>query len=229
MNFNTEEIKVSTPRLKGNQIHTVVFDGIEAVDLKDGLYKTLQFKFHNNEGTFTHTEFELTDDDAKEPVGQYGKQPSRLMTFMTLLRHLGNAVSPNLVALCNDKSALNNITWEQLRKKIVDAAKDGIGKETKIKLMSRMRTDANTGEQREIAEFPRYIIAYNRSGELYMQTNFIGNNTYFTNKEITRMKQAEKKPVDMAVTNSPNIDTFDTLAVTTAPKDPFDDVDIANL
>lgn len=227
MNFNTEEIKVSTPRLKGNQIHTVVFDGIEAVDLKDGLYKTLQFKFHNNEGTFTHTEFELKDEDAQETMGQFGKQPSRLMSFMTLLRHLGNAVSPNLVKLCNDKNALNNITWDQLRKKVVEAAKDGIGKETKIKLLSRMRTDPNTGEQREIAEFPRYIVAYNRQGELYMQTNFIGNNTYFTNKEITRMKQAEKKPTDMTVPTTANTDKFD---VPAAPqKDAFDDIDISNL
>ena len=211
MNFNTEEIKASAnaPRLKGNQIHTVKFKGAEAVDFKDSEYKCIRFNFANDEGTFSHTEFPLKDGDDCATDGIYGKQPSRLLCLMTFLRHLGNAVSPNLVALCNDKTALVNLSWEQFRNKVVEACKDGIDKETKIKLLTRIRTDANTGEQREEAEFPRYFLNYNRSGELYMSTNFIGNGTYFTNKELTKMKNAEKKPVDITKTTTANVDPFD--------------------
>lgn len=225
MNFNTEEIKASTPRLKGNLIHVVKFEGAEAVDFKNGEYKCIRFNFANDEGTFSHTEFPLKDGDDRDTEGMYGKQPSRLLVLMTFLRHLGNAVAPSLVAFCNDKAALTNITWEQFRNKVVEACKEGIGKETKIKLMSRIRTDNNTGQQYEEAVFPAYFLNYNRSGELYMSTNFIGNGVYFTNKELTRMKNAEKKPVDMAKTS--NTESFD-IPATTPKKDDFD-IDLENL
>lgn len=200
MNFNTEEVKVNA-QLKGNEIHTVTFDGIEAADYKDGEFQVMKIKFSNENGTFTHTVFPLRDGDDKDTEGMYGKQPSNLIAMMTLLRHLGNAVSPQLVALCNNKEVLNNLTWPQFRKKVIEAVADGVGKETKIKLLSRTRTDSNTGETVSEATFPSYFVSYTRDGRLYMRTSFIGNGIYFSDKELTRIKNSEKKPTSVSKEN----------------------------
>jgi hypothetical protein len=208
MNFNFSETaglgeSNGAQQLEGNKIHTVKFDGCEATDLKDGQYKTLRIKFSNDEGVFTHTIFEPRDGDDQDTQGTYGPNPAPLKEMITLLRHLGAAVSPNLVEALNTMP--NNLSWDQFRKKVVDASADGIGKTTKIKLFKREKTDVNTGEKRVNAEFPRYIIAYDREGKLYMRTNFIGDKTYFTTKELQKMQaEATAKPTSS--------DEFDTRA-----------------
>lgn len=220
MNFNTEEIKV-TARLAGNQVHTVKFDGIEAVDFKDGEMKALRINFSNPGGVFSHTIFPLKDGDDKDTEGLYGKNPSNLTVMMNLLRHLGNAVSPKLVEFCNNTTLLANLTWDQFRTHVVEAAKEGIGKETKIKLFSRTRTNNQTGEQYEEAVFPSYFVKYSKEGRLYFDTTFIGPNVAFTSKELDKIKKATTA-VPTPVGETPN---FGSSLIENKSED-FDNLDI---
>lgn len=229
-NFNGSEIaNVGTRgQLEGNKIHDVQFDGCEAVELKDGTMKVLRIKFSNNEGIFTHTIFEPRDGDDQDTDGMYGKNPSRIKEMMTLLRHLGAAVCPALVEYIN--SINGSITWDQIRKKIVEITTPAIGTKTKIKLLAKKRnyTDPNTGEQRERndAVFPSYFLSYSREGALYMRTKFIGPRLVFTDKELTAIKNQENaKPVSVSSTNT---DIFGAAAVATQAEDPFN-IDINEL
>lgn len=193
MNFNFSETAglgaSGSRQLEGDKIHTVKFDGCEATDYKDGQFKVLRIKFSNEDGSFAHTIFEPRPEDFQDTQGSFGPNPAVIKTVITTLRHLGVAVSPNLSKVLDELP--NNLSWDQFRNKVVEAAQDGVGKETKIKLLKRERTDPNTGEKRVEAEFPRYILSYDRSGKLYMRTNFIGKNVYFTKKELEEMQKRE--------------------------------------
>lgn len=222
MNFNGNELAglgEVRKTLEGNKIHEVTFDGCEAVEFKEGTMKVLRINFSNADGTFSHTVFEPREGDDQDTDGMYGKNPSRVKEMMTLFRHLGNAVCPELTTFVD--SINGSITWDQIRKKVVEITTPAIGNQTKIKLLSKKRTDQNTGTTYTEAVFPAFFLAYNRSGQLYMRTNFIGPKTYFLDKELTAIKKQEtEQPV--AVSNTGNIDLFDTPAVTTAAPDPFD-------
>ena len=230
-NFNGSEIAnvgASKGQLEGNKIHDVQFDGCEAVELKDGTMKVLRIKFSNDEGIFQHIIFEPRDGDDQDTDGMYGKNPSRIKEMMTLLRHLGTAVCPALVEYINSISG--NVTWDQIRKKIVEVTTPAIGTKTKVKLLAKKRnyTDPNTGEQKERIDsvFPSYFLSYNREGALYMRTKFIGSRLVFTDKELTAIKNQENaKPVSVSSTNT---DIFGAVAVATQAEDPFN-IDINEL
>lgn len=226
-NFNGSEIAnvgASKGQLEGNKIHDVQFDGCEAVELKDGTMKVLRIKFSNDEGVFNHTIFEPRDGDDQDTDGMYGKNPSRIKEMMTLLRHLGAAVCPALVEYIN--SINGSVTWDQIRKKIVEVTTPAIGTKTKIKLLAKKRTDPNTGAERSDAVFPSYFLSYNREGALYMRTKFIGPRLVFTDKELTAIKNQENaKPVSVS---SADTSIFGATAVTTQAEDPFN-IDINEL
>lgn len=198
MNFsgnNTKGLGESKSLLEGNKIHTVTFDGVEKVELKNGEWKCLRIKFSNEEGYFNHTIFEPQPGDDQETDNVFGgKNPSRVMEMMTLLRHLGAAVCPEL----NKKIDAfdNKTTWEQIRTIVVNTTTPAIGKETKIKLYKRDRVDQNTGERRSEPQFPAFFLSYSQDGRLYMRTNFIGKGIYFSDKELKQIqKQEGAKPV----------------------------------
>lgn len=226
-NFNGSEIAnvgASKGQLEGNKIHDVQFDGCEAVELKDGTMKVLRIKFSNDEGVFNHTIFEPRDGDDQDTDGMYGKNPSRIKEMMTLLRHLGAAVCPALVEYIN--SINGSVTWDQIRKKIVEVTTPAIGTKTKIKLLAKKRTDPNTGAERSDAVFPSYFLSYNREGALYMRTKFIGPRLVFTDKELTAIKNQENaKPVSVS---SADTSIFGATAITTQAEDPFN-IDINEL
>jgi hypothetical protein len=119
-------------------------------------------------------------------------------------------------------SISGNITWDQIRKKVVEVTTPAIGTQTKIKLLTRKRVDNNTGETHYEATFPSYFLGYSREGRLYMKTNFIGPKTYFLDKELTAIKKQEtEKPVAIS-NNTGNLDAFDAPAASTAAPDTFD-------
>jgi hypothetical protein len=226
-NFNGSEIAnvgASKGQLEGNKIHDVQFDGCEAVEFKDGTMKVLRINFSNDEGTFQHTIFEPRDGDDQDTDGMYGKNPSRIKEMMTLLRHLGAAVCPALVEYIN--SINGSVTWDQIRKKIVEVTTPAIGTKTKIKLLAKKRTDPNTGAERNDAVFPSYFLSYSREGSLYMRTKFIGPRLVFTDKELTAIKNQETaKPVSVS---SADTNIFGAAAVATQAEDPFN-IDINEL
>jgi hypothetical protein len=100
-----------------------------------------------------------------------------------------DAVNPKLGKQIDAKEkSIGAANWEDLRTLICKATAPGIGTVTKIKLIRN-----NKGE----AIFP-YFAAYSRAGDLYMQTNFIGDQVYFTNKELEKIKKvAAAKPTTM--------------------------------
>lgn len=206
MNFNFNGLDIanvgtSKSQLEGNKIHDVQFDGCEAVELKEGTMKVLRIKFSNEEGVFTHTIFEPREGDDKDTDGMFGKNPSRILEMMTLFRHLGAAVCPELVEYIN--SIKGSVTWDQIRKRIVEITTPAIGTKTKIKLLAKKRVDPNTGVERNDAVFPSYFLSYSREGSLYMRTKFIGSRLVFTDKELTAIKNQENaQPVKVSNVNT---------------------------
>lgn len=173
-------------QLEGNAIHTVIFDGCEARDI-DGKqdptkkFKVLDIKFSSNDGYFTETIWEPTNNDMEDRQGPYGAQPSNFKAMMYKFKHLIDAVNPALAAkIDSGEQKLSANTWDGLRTLIVQATTPGIGKETKIKLIKN-----NKGE----AIFP-YFANYDRNGKFYMSTNFIGDNIFWTSRELTKMQNA---------------------------------------
>lgn len=193
MNFNfntTAGISQSNSKkvLEGNKIHEVTFEGCEARDIQgvqdpSKVFHVLDIKFANDEGYFTHTIWEPRDSDMEDTQGAFGPQPSRVKCMMLTLKHLIDAVNPELgKQIDNKEKSLATASWDALRKLMVTATETGKGTTTKIKLMK-----TKTGE----ATFPGFVANYNRNGVLYMRTNFIGNNIFFTNKELDQIKKQE--------------------------------------
>jgi hypothetical protein len=205
MNFDFEStagVSQSSTRkpLEGNMIHDVIFDGCEARDFtgtqdSSKQFLVLEIKFHNDDGYFTHTIWEPREEDLKDREGAFGMQPSNFKVMMYTLKHLIDAVNPELgKAIDNKEKNLNTTSWDSLRKLMVQATDPGKGTQTKIKLVKN-----NKG----VATFP-FFAAYNKEGKLYMQTNFIGKNIFFTNKELDRIAKAtEAKPTDVLSLDAP--------------------------
>lgn len=214
MNFNFEEtagVSQSSTRkpLEGNLIHEVIFDGCEARDFagtqdSSKQFHVLEIKFHNDNGYFTHTIWEPREEDTKDREGAFGMQPSNFKVMMYTLKHLIDAVNPELGKKIDSKEVkLTFESWDALRRYMVDNTAPGVGSTTKIKLVKN-----NKGE----AMFP-YFLNYNREGKLYMSTNFIGNGVFFTTKELDRIKKSETaKPTPV----STDLGSF-TLPASSAP------------
>lgn len=191
MNFDFEStagVSQSSTRkpLEGNMIHEVIFDGCEARDFTGAQdsskqFHVLEIKFHNDNGYFTHTIWEPREEDLKDREGAFGMQPSNFKVMMYTLKHLIDAVNPELGKKIDNKEVkLSAESWDALRKAMVENTAPGIGVSTKIKLIKN-----NKGE----AMFP-YFLNYNKEGKLYMATNFIGNGVFFTTKELDKIKKA---------------------------------------
>lgn len=213
------------PSLPGNEIHVVKFDGAEAPEFqgkKDPTmnYKVLRLKFSNDEGTFEHTIFEPREQDFERGENTFERDgstnkiptPSNVESFMLLLKHLIDAILPDLAAkIDSGEQPLGGKDWDQLRNNMVKVLEKGVGVETSIKLI----TD-NKGEPR----FPGFFAAVNKEGKAYIRNNFIGKNLGFTAYEKTRIKnQTSAKPT--------NTESFDLSPVEVGGLDM--DFDVSNL
>ena len=207
MNFNFEETAGSSQSgvrkiFDGNAIYDVTFDGCEARDIQGvqdptKTFHVLDIKFSNDDGMFTHTEFEPSPEDMQDTTSAFGyPQPSRVKSMMLLFKHLIDAVNPDLgKALDNKEKTLNTTSWDALRKLMVAATDPGKGTQTKIKLFKNKNGKA---------VFPGFFANYSKEGKLYMNTNFIGKNIFFTNKELDRIAKAtEAKPTDSISLDGP--------------------------
>lgn len=201
----------SRKSLEGNAIHRVTFDGIEMKDVEGKqahnagtIYKMLEIKFSNEEGTFTHGVFEVTADDMKDRESQYGPQPGNGIVTMKTFRHLIDAINPKLGEEIDAKTkTLGAATWDGLRKLLVEITTPSIGVTTNIKLIKNKKGQAI---------FP-YAFAYNKDKVLYMKGNFIGEKVFFSDKEQTQIKkEATAKPtpaggvLNLDMSSSPSVD-----------------------
>lgn len=201
MNFNFNETagatqSTSLPQLKGNDIHEVTFKGCELreiVGVKDPSmkYNVLDIKFSNDKGYYTETIFEPKDGDQKrlenEMNGKKYIKPSNLENMMLEFKHLIDAVNPELgVQIDNKEKAIGANSWDGLRKLMVEATKPGIGKTTKIKLITKK--DGNP-------RFPYFSIVDKDTNRAVIAGNFIGDNLYFSTYEQQQIaKAANAKP-----------------------------------
>ena len=202
MNFNFSDAVNSQNsgrvQLSGDAIHEVTFDGCEARDFESTqnpgqMFHVLEIKFSNKDGQFTHTVWEPKDADFEDRQGAFGAQPSNVATMVYLFKHLLDAVNPEASEKINKGELKMEVTptnWNVVRKFMVENTEPGKGKVTKIKLVKK-----NNGD----AMFP-YFLNYNRDGKLYMNTNFIGDNIFFTTKELQRISRAQAaKPTSQSM------------------------------
>lgn len=185
----------SKPLLEGNKIHTVKFLGCERRTIQgkkdpNATYDVLEIKFENEKGTFTHTIWALTDESKyKDSISPNGiKNPSEATTVKYLFFHLLKAINPELSAKIESgekklpfKPGTPAEIWEQLCQVFIKATESSKGKETQIKLLMNKKGDAI---------FP-YFLNYSKEGEIYMSTNFIGENLGFTAKEKTYISKMQ--------------------------------------
>lgn len=219
MNFDFEEISsaVSTSKkqLKGDTIHEVKFDGCEyrEIQASDGRsWKVFEIKFSNDEGVFS--DITWGEPSAEETESAFGKNPSARTCFQMKILHLLDAVNPEfakkmrLPADNPNRTTIKATSWEGLCKQIEEITKVGIGTTTKIKLLSRTKTNSQ-GEKEEIASFPGFIAGYSREGRLYLKNRFIGNTAAFTPKELENIQKkqtATPTPVKDEVGTSSDFD-----------------------
>jgi len=187
MNFSfVENVKVSAPVLEPNKIHSVVFNGCEArtIESAKGKYDVLDIKFSNADGQFTDTVFDPGED--VDTDGMFGKNPSNVKALAVKVKHLLDAVCPEN----SPKVSQLQGSWLEIRNQIIELTAPGIGKETKIKLLGRERAD-QMGNKSIYPEFPGFFAKYDRNGNLYLATNFIGNSVYFKSSELTKIKNMQ--------------------------------------
>jgi len=204
------------PRLTGNDIYTVKFDGCEneqfegKKDHNTGtIYNTLKLKFSNENGTFEHTVFEPTSKDFErtESDTKVGKipNPSGVENMMLLFKHLIDTLNPKVAkAIDEGTQNLGAKNFDELRtlvSKILNPAK---GVETQIKLVKN-----NKGE----AQFPGFFSGITKDGKAYVRNNFVGPKLAFTSYELTKINnEATAKPTTQASydkIDTPNTDNLD--------------------
>jgi hypothetical protein len=185
------------PKLAGNQIHEVTFNGCEVKDVvgvKDPTitYKQLLVKFSNEDGYFEHTvwgpkpeDFTRVERDIVDKQGKPGKivQPSGVETMMLFFKHMIDEFNPTLAAEIDKKTKqISAKSWEDLRQVVIDAVAPGKGKTTKIKLIEN-----KNGEP----VFP-YFSGLTKDGRPYVKNNIIGAKLAFTDYEKSKISAAAK-------------------------------------
>jgi len=190
------------PRLPGNNIYDVKFDGCEIQDIvgvKDPTmtYKVLKLKFSNDDGSFEHTVFEPRAEDfdrrESEFTNKQGKtekipQASNVESMMLLFKHAIDSIHPQTAKEIDAKTkSLTAGNWEDLRKLVVQILDKGKGVATKIKLLK----NSKTGE----ATFPGFFTGLTKEGVPYVKNNFIGAKIAFSTYELQRISnEATAKP-----------------------------------
>lgn len=182
------------PKLVGNNIYDVKFDGCEIQDIqgvKDptAVFKVLKLKFSNEDGTFEHTVFEPRTEDfnrrESEVTNKQGKvekipQASNVENMMLLFKHAIDALVPAIGKQIDSKEkSLGAANWEELRKLVATILDKGKGVSTRIKLSK----NSKTGE----AVFPGFFTGLTKEGVAYIRNNFIGAKLAFSTYELQKI------------------------------------------
>lgn len=195
-NIGTTEIAAQSngsTRLAANEIHDVIFDGVEAdtIEKKDGsaTFDVLRVKFKNENGTFEHVIFEpKAGDDIRQKNSFDSENPSNVEILIFTVKHLLAAVAPTVAKQIEEKG-LNIEGWNGkggLREFMVNNTKKAIGTATQIKLVANKDNNA---------VFPGFPLGMSRDGNVFPRTNFIGKELKFTAKEIERMNNVSSATV----------------------------------
>ena len=190
--------------LKPYNIYTVNLTKIEKTELKgskdpNAEYPVVALEFTSTgeeKGTFTTNLFiPSTDDDMKRPIyknneGHEYERPSRFENFQFTLMQIVHALNPTGEEKIK-ANASKIKTIDQFIDLIIKALSGKSNVETSLKLVGRN----NNGTI--YAALPN-ACGLNKAGEVF-PVNFIGENLFFTNYELTQQKQYQSaKPTDMS-------------------------------
>lgn len=208
MNFNFENLgntsfsSNATAHLKPYDIYKVRLTKIEKGELKgskdpDVIYPivTVEFTSTEDKGTFSTNLFIPTSEkDMERPVFQNSEgheynRPSRFENFQYTLMQIVHAINPT----GEEKIKANASKIKTIDQFIDLIIKCLVGKEkveTNLKLVGRV----NNGTM--YAALPS-ACGLTKSGEIFA-TNFIGDNLFFSNYELTQQKNYQNaKPTNM--------------------------------
>lgn len=189
------------PKLEGNTIPVVKFDGCEIKDVQgvkepDKTYKQLILKFSNEDGVFEHTvwpprpeDFTRKESEFKNKSGVMEKIPqaSNVESMMLLFKHAIDSINPSVAKQIDEgKIKITAPTWEKLRELVAEILDKGKGVTTKIKLLKNKNGEAT---------FPGFFAGLTKEGKAYVRNNFIGEKIAFSTYELDRInKEATAKP-----------------------------------
>lgn len=197
------------PKLKGNEIHDVVFKGVTFATFKNKKdendpYKVMKIRFENEDGYFEHTVFAPKEGDDKRPSivrnGVEKESPSNLERLKFLMAHIGEQLAPK------DYEKFKDLSWdlpndfEKMVKTFEKVTSKAVGTKTKLKLDKNKKGEA---------QLP-FFVNLTKEGDVFISNNFVGDKVFFTDYELKRIEDANKaKPTDMEGAGIAE-DSFDT-------------------
>lgn len=213
---NTSFVSTSSQRLKPYEIYRVKLTKIEKTELKGSKdpnmsYPVIALEFtsvdENNPGIFSENIFiPVTENDTIRPTfkndkGHEYNRPSRFENFQYTLMQILETLNPEGATKIKENSAKIK-TVDQFIDLIIKGITKGMDKETNLKLVGRN----NNGTV--YATLPS-ACGLNKSGELFA-TNFIGENLFFSNYELTQQKNYQNsKPTNMDKVDDEDISSND--------------------
>lgn len=215
INSSVSAVSNSIKQLAPFAIYDVKYEKSEIVEF-DGKkdpgqhYKTLRVRFSNADGYYEETIFFPTPSDGEpkeyeRPDGTKQKFPSNWDRIKFFMAQVMTVLNPEgYKKFCEASSKFKD--FEMMANAFIKVLEPAMGKETKLKLMGRTDESGNVH-----ATLPKFL-SYNRDGQLYISTNFIGDRVFFSTYEegqVQKFKNA--KPTAM-----PDL-AADPLAIT--PKD----------
>ena len=189
--------------LRPYDIYTVNLTKIEKTELKgskdpNAVYPVVALEFTgtgDNKGTFSTNLFiPQTDEDMKRPVfknneGHEYERPSRFENFQFTLMQIVHALNPTGEEKIK-ANASKIKTIDQFIDLIIKALTGKNNVETNLKLVGRNVNGTI------YSELPR-ACGINKAGDVF-PVNFIGDNLFFTNYELTQQKKyQDAKPTNM--------------------------------
>lgn len=201
INSSVSAVSNSIKQLAPFAIYDVKYEKSEIVEF-DGKkdpgkhYKTLRVRFSNADGYYEETIFFPTpaDGEPKEyerPDGTKQKFPSNWDKIKFFMAQVMTVLNPEgYKKFCEASSKFKD--FEMMANAFIKVLEPAMGKETKLKLMGRTDESGNVH-----ATLPKFL-SYNRDGQLYISTNFIGDRVFFSTYEegqVQKFKNA--KPTAM--------------------------------
>lgn len=211
MQFSLKNIKGTSnvqPKLKGNEIHTVVFKGVTYSTFKgkkdeNQTYQVMKLRFENQDGYYEETVFAPKEGDDKRQAntvnGVERENPSNLEKLHFLMAHVGEQLAPAKYTKFHNLEFDLPKDFEKMVKTFIEVTKDAVNKTTKLKLLKNKKGEA----------ILPYFVGLSKEGEAFISNNFLGDKVFFTEYELKRMEEAtEAKPTDMGseIPGMPNVD-----------------------
>ncbi len=213
-NFNSlsqQNFATTSPRyLRPYDIYKVNLTKIEKTELKgtkdpNAVYPVISFEFTSTEdkGIFEDKLFIPTTEQDMQRItltnseGHEYSRPSHFENFQFTLMQIVHALNPKGEEKIKSMSSKIK-TIDDFIKLVLDNLKGTSDVETNLKLVGKTNANGNT-----YAILPK-ACGISRAGELF-PINFIGENLFFTNYEISQ----QKKYQDAKPTNMDKVDNID--------------------